>query len=124
MAGVVLIVEDEPQNRKLFRDVLNKFGYQTLEAVDGRQAIALAGSEKPGLILMDMQMPVMGGLEATKALKADPATRDITVLALTAHSMEGEGGAMLTAGCAGYITKPVSIRQFIQKVAEFLPQEG
>lgn len=120
MAKVVLIVEDEPQNRKLFKDLLRKFGYDTLEAADGRQGVALARAEKPDLILMDMQMPVMGGIEATRAIKADAATRSIPVVALTAYGTGGQEDEMREAGCDGYITKPISIQTFLQKVAEHL----
>ena len=124
MAAVILIAEDEPQNRKLFRDILNRFGYQTLEALNGRQAVEMAREEKPGLILMDIHMPVMDGWAAIKAIREDEATREIPALALTAYIVQGESGELTGAGFNDYITKPISIKGFLAKVAEFLPPGG
>jgi len=119
--ALVLIAEDEPQNRKLFRDILNRFGYQTVEAVNGRQAVEMARAHKPGLILMDIQMPVMDGWEAIKAIREDEATREIPALALTAFAVPGESRELAEAGFNDYVSKPISIKGFLAKVAEFLP---
>ena len=90
MPKVILIVEDEPKNMKLARDLIQVAGYSSIEAVNGKQAVALARSQKPDLILMDIQMPIMSGLEATQMLKADPATRHIPIIALTAFAMKND----------------------------------
>ncbi len=120
MAKVILIVEDEPKNLKLVRDLLQVSGYKTIEATDGKQGVALARARKPGLILMDIMMPVIDGLEATRILKADATTRNIPVIALTSFVMKGDKERILQAGCDGYITKPIDIQEFLKKVAEYL----
>lgn len=120
MEKVILIVEDDPKSLELFRDLLQVSRYTTLEATDGRQGVELAKERKPDLILMDIHLPVMDGLETTKVLKADPATREIPIVALTASAMAGDEERALQAGCDGYITKPIDIRGFLDKVAELL----
>ena len=115
----VLIVEDEVKNQKLFRDVLEKVGYKTIIAVNGEQGVQLALKEQPGLILMDMQMPVKDGLEATREIKADPLTNKIPVVALTALVMRGDEERIRDAGCDDYISKPVQIRALIDKVGSY-----
>ena len=120
MAKVILIVDDEPKILKLIHDLLQVSGYTTIEATDGKQGVELTKARKPDLILMDIRMPVMDGIEATQILKTDPGTRNIPVLALTAHAMKGDKEKILEAGCDGYITKPVDIRNLRKKVAEFL----
>lgn len=120
MQKVILIVEDDPQNRKLFRDLLAFRGYTTLEAMDGKQGVEIALERKPDLIVMDIQMPVMDGLEATRILKADDATREIPVIALTALAMEGDEERILEAGFDGYIAKPIDTREFLKMVSEYL----
>lgn len=116
----VLIAEDEPNNLKLAQDILEVSGYATLEATDGQQAIELARSYNPDLILMDIQMPVMDGLEATKVLKADPKTRFIPVIALTAYAMKGDEDKVLAAGCEEYLTKPLDTRRLLNMVEIYL----
>ncbi len=120
MAKVILIVEDEPNNLKLVRDLLQISGYITIEATDGKQGVALARARKPDLILMDIQMPVMDGLEATRTLKADAITRNILVVALTSHVMKEDKEKILQAGFDGYLTKPIDIRELLKKVADYL----
>ena len=117
---VILIIEDEPANRKLARDLLRVFGYTTIEATDGKQGVALARARKPDLILMDIQMPIMDGLEATRILKADAVTRNIPVVALTSYAMEGDKEKILQAGCDGYLTKPIDIQELLKKVGDSL----
>jgi len=124
MEKVVLIVEDEPKNLKLFRDLLQARGITTREATDGRQAVESVRSGKPDLILMDIQMPVMDGLEATKILKADPETASIPIIALTAFAMRGDREKAMEAGCDGYIAKPINVRDFLEEVSSFLLGEA
>ena len=120
MAKVILIVEDEPTNRKLVGDLLKRIGYITIEATDGKQGVELARAKKPDLILMDIQMPVMNGLEATRILKADATTKNIPVLALTSYAMEGDKERILKAGCDGYLTKPIDIQEFVKEVTNLI----
>jgi len=104
----------------LLRDLLQVSGYSTIEATDGKQAVALAKSKKPDLILMDVQMPVMDGLEATRVLKADATTGNIPILALTSYAMKGDEERILQAGCDGYLAKPFDIQELLKTVAEYL----
>ena len=120
MAKLILIVEDEPKNVTLLRDLLQVSGYKTIEATDGKQGVELAKSKKPDLILMDVQMPVMDGLEATRILKADATTSNIQVLALTSYAMTGDEERILEAGCDGYLAKPFDIKELLKTVAEYL----
>jgi len=120
VAKVILIVEDEPKNLKLFRDLLQVSGFTTIEATDGKQAVELAKAKKPSLILMDIRMPVMDGLEATRILKADATTRSIPIVALTSYAMKGDNKMILQAGCDGYLVKPIFIQELLKKVAEHL----
>ncbi len=120
MAKVILIVEDEQKNLKLIRDLLQKFGYTTIEATDGKQGVEMAKATNPDLILMDMQMPVMDGLAATRILKADPTTSNIPIVALTANAMKGDEEKIREAGCDGYIAKPVDIKELLKEVSKYL----
>jgi CheY-like chemotaxis protein len=120
MTKVILIVEDEPINLKLVGDLLKRIGYITIEATDGKQGVELARAKKPDLILMDIQMPVMDGLEATRVLKADATTKNIPVLALTSYAMEGDKERILEAGCDGYLTKPIDIQEFVKEVTNLI----
>ena len=121
MQKVILIAEDEPRNLRLMRDLLQARGYITIEATDGKQGVELARIRIPDLILMDIQLPVIDGLEATKALKADAATRDIPVVALTGYTMAGDEQRIREAGCDEYIGKPiVDIRAFLETLEHHL----
>ena len=120
MAKVILIVEDDPKSLVLTRDLLQVSGYSTIEATDGEQGVELAKSKKPDLILMDIQMPKMDGLEATRILKADATTSNIPVLALTSYAMKGDEERILQAGCDGYLAKPFNIQELLKTVAEYL----
>lgn len=117
---VILIIEDDPKSLKLIRDLLRASGYTIIEATDGRQGVELAKAQKPDLILMDIQMPVIDGFEATRILKADGGTKDIPVVALTAYAMQGDEEKMRKAGCDGYIAKPIDTKEFLKMVAEYL----
>ena len=120
MEKVVLIAEDDPKNMKLVQDLLQVKGYSTLEAKNGKQSVEIAKEKKPDLILMDIQMPVMDRIEATKVLKADDATKEIPILALTSFAMSGDEQRILEAGCDGYISKPIDTGGFMKKVEEYL----
>ncbi len=120
MEKVILIIDDDPKSLVLIRDLLKVSGYKTIEATDGKQGVELAKARKPDLILMDIQMPKMDGLEATRIIKADATTRNIPVLALTAYAMKGDEERILQAGCDGYITKPIDIQGLVKEVAEYL----
>jgi two-component system cell cycle response regulator DivK len=119
MAKKILIVEDEPRNMKLFRDLLHRNGYETIEANDGEQGVALARTSNPALILMDIMMPKMDGIEATRILKTDSTTKYIPIIALTSFAMKGDKERALEAGCDGYIAKPIDIHELLTAVASF-----
>ncbi len=119
----VLVVEDNPLNLELVRDILVGAGYDVLEAADGAAGVQIAQLEKPDLVLMDLQLPGLDGLEATRILRADPALRKTAIVALTAHAMRGEEERAFAAGCDGFITKPIRVREFAGLVATYLRQE-
>lgn len=116
----ILIVDDNPINLKLAASVLEYEGYKILEATDAIQALDAIRRTPPDLILMDIALPGMDGLNLTKQLKADPTTRHIGVVALTASAMKGDDAKAKAAGCDGYITKPIDTRKLSRQVAEFL----
>jgi two-component system cell cycle response regulator DivK len=119
MAGeLVLVVEDNEKNMKLFRDVLRATGYSTLEAATGEDAVELALSHEPALVLMDVQLPGIDGVEALARLRRDERTASIPVLALTAQAMSGDRERFLEAGFDGYLSKPVDVTELIQAVQE------
>ena len=120
----ILIVEDNPQNMKLATTVLQKSGYDTLQAVDADSGIMIARQELPDLILMDIQLPGMDGLTATKLLKGDRLTSDIPVIALTAFAMKGDRERIIEAGCDDYVSKPINYKEFLVTVARWLPPEA
>ena len=119
MGKVILIVEDDPKNLKLFRDVLNIKGCETLEATDGRQGVDLAREHKPNLILMDMQLPVMDGFEATRRIKSDEVLSNIPIIALSALAMSGDREKMMAAGCDDYLSKPINIKEFLSTIEKY-----
>ena len=116
----LLLVEDNEMNRDMLSRRLEKRGYSLTLAVDGGQGVALAKSELPDLILMDMSLPVLDGWDATRQIKADPATKGIPVIALTAHAMESDRQKALEAGCDDFDTKPVELARLLVKIAELL----
>jgi two-component system cell cycle response regulator DivK len=117
-ASRVLIVEDNGKNMKLFRDVLQATGFETLEATTARQAIELAAGHAPDLVLMDIRLPDIDGMEALSRLRADERTASIPVLALTAQAMDGDRERFLGAGFDGYISKPVNVVEFLGLVRQ------
>src|SRR5438105_1149117 len=126
MAEQILVIEDNPTNLRLVSDILEGLGYSVLAAEDADEGISLAKARGPGLILMDLSLPGMDGLAATAVLKGDPGTRDIPVVALTAHAMERDRESARAAGCAGYITKPIDLKSFRQTVTDLIapPREA
>ena len=114
----VLVVEDNEKNMKLFRDVLQASGYRLLEATTGERAMALAAEHQPNLVLMDIQLPDIDGVEALGRLRADARTASIPVVALTAQAMHGDRERFLDAGFDAYISKPVDIVEFVRTVKE------
>jgi two-component system cell cycle response regulator DivK len=112
----ILIVEDSPVNMLLTVTILERAGHIALRAETAQAGLALARSERPDLILMDIQLPDMDGLEATRLIRADPRTRDIPVIALTAFAMKGDAETMREAGCDAYITKPIRYQAFLEEV--------
>lgn len=120
MAKTILIVEDNDLNMKLFGDLLRANGYDTIQTKDGREAIALVRRHRPDLILMDIQLPEISGLEITGMLKGDTDLRAIPVIAVTAFAMKGDEEKIRAGGCDGYIPKPISVANFLQTVARYL----
>jgi two-component system cell cycle response regulator DivK len=123
MAGeMILIVEDNEKNRKLERDVLQFHGYQTAEAETAEEGIRLAQADTPALILMDIQLPGINGIEALGQLRADTRTRGIPVIAVTASAMTQDRQKIMAAGFDGYQSKPISVKEFVAAVRETLDQ--
>ncbi len=119
----ILIVEDNDLNLKLFRDLLSAHGYETLETKDGLEAIMLTRQEHPDLILMDIQLPEISGLDVTRRLKADESIANIPIIAVTAFAMKDDEEKILSAGCEAYISKPISILPFLNTIRRFLGEE-
>jgi two-component system cell cycle response regulator DivK len=118
----ILLVEDNELNRDMLSRRLTRKGYEVLMAEDGASGVALALSERPDLILMDISLPVLDGWEATRRIKADPATAAIPVIALTAHAMAGDKQTALSVGCDDYDTKPVELARLLDKMEQLLSQ--
>ena len=120
MAKTVLIVEDNDLNLKLFNDLLEAFGYRTVKTKDGRQALPLAREHTPDLILVDIQLPEVSGLEVTKWIKDDPELHAIPVIAITAFAMKGDEERIRQGGCEAYLSKPISVAKFLETVRHFV----
>src|SRR5438309_9151613 len=120
MQKKVLIVEDNDLNMKLFNDLLVAHGYGTLQTKDGVEALALARQHRPDLILMDIQLPEVSGLQVTQWIKEDDDLRAIPIIAVTAFAMKGDEEKILQGGCEAYIAKPISVAQFLSTVERFL----
>lgn len=119
-AKTILIVEDNDLNMKLFNDLLQANGYNTLQARNGTDALGIARRHQPDLIIMDVQLPGLSGLEITRQIKADAALSTIPVVAVTAFAMKGDEVKIREGGCEAYIAKPISVPQFLDTVARFL----
>lgn len=124
MKKKILIVEDNDLNLKLFRDLLDAHGYETFETKDGTEVLAITRNVRPDLILMDIQLPEISGLDITKRLKADHDVRHIPVIAVTAFAMKDDEEMILSAGCEAYMSKPISIPTFIATVQKFLNENA
>jgi two-component system, cell cycle response regulator DivK len=116
----ILLVEDNEMNRDMLSRRLTRRGYEVLIAVDGAAGVSMAMAENPDLILMDMSLPIMDGWEATRKIKANPTTKSIPTIALTAHAMAGDREKALEAGCDDYDTKPIELSRLLEKIATFL----
>jgi two-component system cell cycle response regulator DivK len=116
----ILYIEDNEDNLYMLSNRLMRRGYEVVSARDGEQGIAMAGSEAPALILMDLSLPVIDGWEATRRLKTEPLTRNIPVIALSAHAMAGDREKAIAAGCDDYDTKPVELPRLLEKIAALL----
>lgn len=120
MAKRVLVVEDNELNMKLFNDLLEASGYETLQTRSGLEALDLARAHRPDLILMDIQLPEVSGLEVTKWIKEDDALRAIPVIAVTAFAMKGDEERIRQGGCEDYLSKPISVSKFIETVRHYV----
>ena len=124
MTVQILLVEDNEMNRDMLSRRLIRKGFEVQAAVDGQQALDMAAQISPAVILMDMSLPVLDGWEATRRLKADPATQTIPVIGLTAHAMDGDREKCLQAGCDDYDTKPIDLPRLLEKIAAQLKRVG
>ena len=117
----ILVVEDQEDNRQILRDLLNNAGYEMVEADNGEEALTAAERQRPDLILMDIQLPVLDGYEATRRLKADPKLRATPIIVITSYALSGDEDKAFAAGCDAYVTKPYSPRMLLAKIRQFLP---
>ena len=122
MPEKILIVEDDPKNRKVLAMALRRSGYTLLEAADGEEALETAVRDKPDLIIMDVQLPRMSGLEATRKLRQLPDFNHVPIIGVTAYAMKGDRDKVIEAGCDAYMSKPIDIRELPRVVAEMLSQ--
>lgn len=120
MSKKILIVEDNELNMKLFHDLLEVHGYETLQTKDGREVIGIAREHRPDLILMDIQLPEVSGLEVTRWIKEDDELKTIPVIAVTAFAMKGDEEKIRSGGCEAYIAKPISVANFLQTIEKVL----
>lgn len=120
MPKTILIIEDDDMNMRLESSLLEAQGYDVIQSADGKDTMELAKKHHPDLIIMDIQLPDVSGVEHTKALKADEGLKDIPILAVTAFAMKGDKEEFLEAGCDGYISKPIDVNLFLDTVAKFL----
>ena len=123
MTKRILIIEDQEDNRAIMRDLLSTAGYELIEAADGEEGVKLAEKERPDLILMDIQLPIIDGYEATRRIKAIVELKSIPIIAVTSYALSGDEAKTREAGCDGYVAKPFSPRHLLAKVREFLPSE-
>jgi two-component system, cell cycle response regulator DivK len=121
MSKRILVVEDQRDNRQILRDLLSSAGYDMIEAEDGKAALVAVKAQRPDLVLMDIQLPLLDGYEATRRIKADPDTRHIPVIVVTSYALSHDEAKARAAGCDAYVTKPYSPRQLLAKIREYLP---
>ena len=120
MTKRILVIEDTEDNRQIMRDLLTSVGYELIEAVNGEEGVAMAKQHKPDLILMDIQLPILDGYEATRRIKAIPELAGIPIIAVTSYALAGDEAKTRDAGCDAYVAKPLCPRQLLAKVREFL----
>ena len=120
MTKQILVIEDQEDNRAILRDLLNSVGFEVIEAHNGEDGVAMAETEKPDLILMDIQLPIIDGYEATRRIKSDPELERIPIIAVTSYALSGDEDKAKLAGCDAYISKPYSPRELLAKVQGFL----
>ncbi len=121
MTHRILVIEDQEDNRIILRDLLTSADFEVIEALNGQEGVDMAEAERPDLILMDIQLPVLDGYEATRQIKGNPALETIPIIAVTSYALSGDEAKARAAGCDGYITKPFSPRLLLEQVREFLP---
>ena len=121
MTKRILIIEDQEDNRAIMRDLLSTAGYALIEAVDGEEGVKLARSERPDLILMDIQLPVLDGYEATRRIRAIADLKSVPIIAVTSYALSGDEAKTREAGCDSYVAKPFSPRELLAKVRALLP---
>jgi two-component system cell cycle response regulator DivK len=114
------VVEDQEDNRRILRDLLGNAGYELIEAESGEDALSAVMKQRPDLILMDIQLPLMDGYEATRRIKSNPEMKEVPIIAVTSYALAGDDAKALAVGCAAYITKPYSPRALLAKVREYL----
>jgi two-component system cell cycle response regulator DivK len=122
MSKRILVVEDQPDNSQIIRDMLAGTDYEITEAEDGEQALAAVTKQRPQLILMSAQLPIIDGYEVARQIKADPALRSIPIIAVTSHALNGEEQTARAAGCDDYVPEPYSPRQLLAKIRQYMPQ--
>jgi two-component system, cell cycle response regulator DivK len=121
MSRRILVVEDQEDNRRILRDLLANSGYDMIEAGDGQAALTAAARDRPDLILMDIQLPLLDGYEATRRIKADPALQHIPIIVVTSYALSGDEVKARAAGCDAYVAKPFSPRALLAKIREYVP---
>ena len=121
MSKRILVVEDQEDNRRILYDLLTNAGYEIVEAENGEEAVKVAAAQRPDLILMDIQLPLLDGYEATRRIKSDPALRAIPIIVVTSYALSGDESKARAAGCDAYITKPYSPRAILAKIREYVP---
>jgi two-component system, cell cycle response regulator DivK len=121
MTKRILVIEDQEDNRRILRDLLSSVGYELIEAENGEDGVAAAAAARPDLILMDIQLPLLDGYEATRRIKAQSALSAIPIIAVTSYALSGDEDKARAAGCEGYVTKPFSPRELLAKIREYLP---
>jgi two-component system, cell cycle response regulator DivK len=122
MSQRILVVEDQEDNRRIIRDLLMSAGYELVEAADGEAGVRLAETERPDLILMDIQLPVLDGHEATRRIKQNQELRAIPIIVVTSYALSGDDAKAMAAGADAYVAKPFSPRQLLSKIRELLPE--
>jgi len=121
MNKTILVIEDHEDNRRIMRDLLTSSGYEVIEAVTGEEGVTAAGTYRPDLILMDVQLPGLDGYEATRRIKENPNLQSIPIIVVTSYALSGDDVKAFEAGCDAYVTKPYSPRELLAKIRKFLP---